>query len=116
MVDVAGVTFDQVVERSYRSALGAYKYANHDRAELQWLIAKVERDRGEQIDLDCFVNDRRFNTEPDGAGSAAPHPYDVRMASSVITTSLPRGNCRTGTHGTVTQSYLLVNFVVFKDG
>ena len=60
VIDVADdITFDEAVARARRRALTAYKYAYYDKIQLNELIARVQRERGEPIDLGCIYNDRR---------------------------------------------------------
>ena len=44
------------------------------------LVARVGRERREEIDIACFVNDRRFQGQP--AAGQPPGPADVRAALS----------------------------------
>ena len=59
VIDLAGVTFDKAVERARRSSMSAYQAAYFDPAELDELLARVSRERGEEVDVDCVFNDRR---------------------------------------------------------
>lgn len=72
-VEVAG-TVDEVVDRTRRAAMTAYKYAYYDPAALAELIATVERDRGARFDW-CFFNDRRVG----GRGADGPAPDAGRV-------------------------------------
>jgi Condensation domain len=73
--------FDQVVARAWRAALNAYKLSYYDPADREALIAVVEHDRREALDLSCFVNDRRMTVthEPD-PGSSLPEPGEILAA------------------------------------
>jgi hypothetical protein len=81
LIDVADITLDEAVTRAAQSALTAYKNAYYNPYEQDEVIERVERERGEEIDLSCFYNDRRlqgrgFSTEPVTAeqiGSALAH-------------------------------------------
>lgn len=59
LIDVADVTLDEAVVRASHSALNAYKNAYYNPYEQDEVIERVERERGEEIDLSCFYNDRR---------------------------------------------------------
>jgi hypothetical protein len=59
LIDVADITLDRAVERATQSALNAYKNAYYNPYEQDEVIERVERERGEEIDLSCFYNDRR---------------------------------------------------------
>jgi hypothetical protein len=74
VIDVAGVPFDEAVVRVWRALLRANKNAYFDPAGKQALIERVERERGEPVDLSCFYNDRRVRhrEEPNGHIPGAP--------------------------------------------
>lgn len=57
-LDVADAPFDEVVERTRRGTMSAYKYAYFHPEQLRELVARVSRDRGEEVDVACFFNDR----------------------------------------------------------
>ncbi len=79
VIEVADTTFDDVAARSYRAAMGAYKNGYYSTVEHQDLIARVGRERGEEMDIWCFVNDRRGPGAEPGA-DAPPGPAEVRAA------------------------------------
>jgi hypothetical protein len=64
-MDVAGVPFAEALERVRRAAMTAHKYGYYDRARLEEVTAGVVRDRGPELDLDCFYNDRRGPVRPE---------------------------------------------------
>jgi hypothetical protein len=70
--------FDEVVRRAWRKALGAYQLSYYDPRARDELIARVSAERGEPVDVDCYVNDRRvLIAEPD---ARLPAPDEVRAA------------------------------------
>lgn len=70
--------FDEVIGRAWRRAIGAYQLSYYDPRARDELIARVSAERGEQVDIDCYVNDRRvLMGEPDGK---LPTPAQVREA------------------------------------
>jgi hypothetical protein len=70
--------FDEVVRRTWRKALGAYQLSYYDPRARDELIARVSAERGEPVDVDCYVNDRRvLIAEPD---SELPAPDEVSAA------------------------------------
>jgi hypothetical protein len=79
VIDVAGITFDEAVGRAWRSAMGAYKNAYCDPARRAELLARVGRERGEEIDISCFVNDRRLQSAQE-PGDQPPGPAEGRAA------------------------------------
>jgi hypothetical protein len=71
VIDVAGCTFDEAVERARRASMTGSKYAYYDPDRLDELIARVGRDRGEAIDLGCVFNDRRMGARRAADGAVA---------------------------------------------
>jgi hypothetical protein len=59
VVDVGDATFDEVVGRVRRSMLSALKAGYYDPRQLDELVARVAAERGEELDLACYFNDRR---------------------------------------------------------
>ncbi|HEX5405571.1 MAG TPA: condensation domain-containing protein [Pseudonocardiaceae bacterium] len=59
VIDVAGVGFGEVIRRAWQAATKAYKYAYYDSTHRDELIESLGRERGEQFDLSCIVNDLR---------------------------------------------------------
>ncbi|WP_327002052.1 condensation domain-containing protein [Dactylosporangium sp. NBC_01737] len=59
MVHVAGTPFDEVLERTRRLTLPAYKYAYFDPDDVAELLDRVASDRGAPVEIGCFYNDRR---------------------------------------------------------
>lgn len=90
VIDLAGITFAESVARAWRAAMGAYKHAYYDPLRQQEMIAAVERERGEEIDIACFVNDRRFAgpREPAGPG---PLPSAKELRAAVARSTLTWG-------------------------
>lgn len=83
-LDVAGVSFDEAIDRGRRSALSAYKYAYFDPDDVAALVAQVSAERGQDIDVGCFYNDRRSDSRDEIAGPA-PTPEQLRDARSLTT-------------------------------
>jgi hypothetical protein len=71
---VAGASFAEVLERARRDALTTYKHAYYHPVELERLIARVVQERGAQLELPCYFNDRRTG---DGDGGGAGQPRDA---------------------------------------
>jgi hypothetical protein len=76
--DVDQGTFDELVDHVRRKTLTAYKYAYYDPEQLDALIATVERERGEPVDIAVYFNDRRLRG-PDQAGPT-PTAEEIRAA------------------------------------
>lgn len=58
VLDVAGIPFEQAVGRARQASIVASMNAYYDPDQRDRLIATVERERGEEIDLSCFFNHR----------------------------------------------------------
>ncbi|PZR77443.1 MAG: condensation protein, partial [Candidatus Aeolococcus gillhamiae] len=86
VIDVADVPFDQVIARTWRAAVSAYKLGYYDPAGRDELVRRICRERGAEVDLSCFVNDRRMHSRQEPAGPART-PDDIRVAlpRSVLT-------------------------------
>ncbi len=78
-IDLGDITFDEAVARVHRRAMAAYRYAYYDPRELDALVARVAAERGEEIDLSCFFNDRRLATR-DLTEAPPPDPAEVIAA------------------------------------
>ncbi|WP_162907869.1 condensation domain-containing protein [Allorhizocola rhizosphaerae] len=78
VIPVEGAAFDEVVRRTRRTVIRAFKAAYYHPEALDELIAVIAKDRGEELDLDCFFNDRR----PGGgsAETAIPTAAQIREA------------------------------------
>ncbi|MET7421552.1 condensation domain-containing protein [Dactylosporangium sp. NPDC005555] len=61
-LDVAGVSFAEVLDRARRGALTTYKHAYYHPVELDDLIRRVVEERGADLELPCYFNDRRTDT------------------------------------------------------
>jgi len=95
MIDVAGTTMGDAVSRASASAINAYKNAYYNPYEQDEVIERVERERGEELDLSCFYNDRRQQARSH-LGEAIPAAGEIRaaLAHSVVSwepeISMPR--------------------------
>ncbi|MFL6145678.1 MAG: condensation domain-containing protein [Labedaea sp.] len=85
LIDVADVTLDEAVERAAQSALHAYKNAYYNPYHQDEVIERVERERGEEIDLSCFYNDRRLQDR--GSATEPVSASEIRAALSRSTVS-----------------------------
>lgn len=79
MIDVADTTMGDAVSRAAASAINAYKNAYYNPYEQDEVIERVERERGEELDLSCFYNDRR-QQERGHVGEAIPSAEEIRAA------------------------------------
>jgi hypothetical protein len=63
VMDVAHLSFDEALPIVQRASMMAYKHAYYDPAQLDELIAKIADERGQDIDVYSFFNDRRDSTQ-----------------------------------------------------
>lgn len=80
VVEVGDAGFDEIAGRAERAIVVAGKNAYYDPRQLDEVGAHVDADRGEDVDVDCFYNDRR-RAGHDDAGPP-PDPAEVRAAMS----------------------------------
>jgi hypothetical protein len=59
VIDVGDCTFDEVVQRTWQAQLATGKNAYYDPRRLGELRERVEKERGEKLDLNLYFNDRR---------------------------------------------------------
>jgi condensation domain-containing protein len=79
-VDVAGASFDEVVSRTQRALAQCSKYAYYDPKALDELRARVNRERGEVVELSCLFNDRRLTFGVSGQADPAPSREELEAA------------------------------------
>lgn len=80
-IDVADATVDEVVARTRGRVLAAYKHGYFDPLRFNELVARVSRERGEEVDTGCYFNDRRIRHREVPAGPP-PTPEQVDAALS----------------------------------
>jgi condensation domain-containing protein len=85
VIDVAGVTFDEAVQRARRATFIGMKHAYYDPRQLQESIDGLGRERGVPIDLGSVYNDRRiqYRRLPDGPLPAEQQVRDA-LPDSVL--------------------------------
>lgn len=71
LVEVAGRTIDEVVAEARQRRLAAYKHAYYDPCQREELVTRVVRERGDQLQLGCYLNDRRPATSASGPVSSS---------------------------------------------
>jgi len=80
MVDVAGASFDEVVNRTQRALAQCSKYAYYDPQALEELRARIDRERGEAVELSCLFNDRRLGLGAGDQAEPAPSRQELEAA------------------------------------
>lgn len=86
VVDVAGVPFDEALARVSRRVIATFKNAYYDPRRVAELVERIGRERGEELDIHCYYNDRRLSQE-DKPVDDPPAPAQVREARSATTVS-----------------------------
>lgn len=81
VLDVAGLTFAEALDRTRRAAMTAYKHAYYDPVAIAELAAHVQAERGPEYHVSCFFNDRR---------AAIPAAPEVPPGPEVIAAALSR--------------------------
>ncbi len=83
VIDVAG-DLDTIARRVWRTATSAYLHGYFDPADHRAMLDRLAADRGEPIDISCFVNDRR------GAAAAIPAvpPTAAQVRAALPATTL----------------------------
>lgn len=82
VINVADATFDEVVLRAWRASLSAGKNAYYDPVGLAALIARVGRERGEELDMSCFFNDARRRRPGEETDPLRPEQLHEALARS----------------------------------
>ncbi|OLB79450.1 MAG: hypothetical protein AUI14_10285 [Actinobacteria bacterium 13_2_20CM_2_71_6] len=78
-LDVAEVTFDEVLERARRATMAVYKRAYYDPAQLAELVERIAAERGPEFDVGCYFNDRRIEDRQAVPGPV-PTPERIHAA------------------------------------
>lgn len=79
LIDTADCTFDEVVARAFKAQIVAGMNAYYDPPKLWEVIDQIHIERGVEIDLMCYFNDRRRSLAQVPVGPAASE-RDVRAA------------------------------------
>ncbi|MDQ7906360.1 condensation domain-containing protein [Phytohabitans sp. ZYX-F-186] len=85
VVDVAGVSFDEALARLGQRVVATFKNAYYDPVQLAELVDRIGRERGEELDVHCYFNDRRL--DPDG-GPVADPPGAAEVRAALPATAL----------------------------
>lgn len=79
VVDVGAADFDEIAAGAQRAVVRAGKNAYYDPVLLDEIYRAVDVERGEDVDVDCFFNDRRRRAGHDEPGPV-PSADEVRAA------------------------------------
>lgn len=85
LLDVADATFDEAVARATQAAMSTYLNAYYDPLHRVALVARVTEERGEEIELGCYFNDRRDAERSNTGPVPTMAEIDAALASSRLT-------------------------------
>jgi hypothetical protein len=97
-IDPADDPFEEVVERAWRTTTNAYLAGYYDTYAHEALIARVARERAEDIDISCFINDRRNQRGPVPDG---PDPTEEEIRAALPRTAIRFGDRRDAYDGSL---------------
>ncbi|BCB76943.1 hypothetical protein GCM10022251_76120 [Phytohabitans flavus] len=80
LLDVAGISLAEAVDRAQRTSLTSYKNAYYNPVELDDLVRRVVAERGGELELPCYFNDRTMLAQPD---ASAPAPAVPQLRDAV---------------------------------
>lgn len=81
MADVTGVTFDEALDRVGRRIIATFKNAYYDPIQMAELVDRIGSERGEELDVHCYYNDRRL-TEEEKPALNPPTAGEIRAVLS----------------------------------
>jgi hypothetical protein len=87
VVDVAGIGFDEALSRVIRRLMTTLKNAYYDPPQVFELAERIGRERGEEVDIHCYYNDRRLSADTDATPDSTPTAEQVREALPLTTVS-----------------------------
>jgi len=110
MIDIADITFDEAIGRAWHAAMTTYLCSYYDPQQRAALVDQVNAERGTNIDIQCYFNDRR---DPATMAASGPAPTDEE-----ITAALPASKLAWGERSDFPQPkfYLDVNDVMGGEG
>jgi hypothetical protein len=101
LLDIADNTFDEAVGKAVQAAMTTYLHAYYDPVRRAATVARVNSERGEPIDIECYFNDRR---DADRSRDGAP-PQTI----AEIEAAVPEHRLSWGPHTSVPQPKLYLN-------
>lgn len=82
VLDVAEAPFEEALARVRQATIAAYKFAYHNPTDLVDLHRRVSEDRGAEIDIACFFNNRRGEGKP--VPEVTPQMIEEAVPRSVL--------------------------------
>lgn len=108
LLDLAGIAFDQAVARAYRAAMATYLNSYYDPLQRVALYEAINAERGAEIDVQVYFNDRRDQGRDDKSGPL-PTAAEIRDA-------LPASRLDWGPHSAVPQPTFYLDVDDAPDG
>jgi hypothetical protein len=108
LLDIADRTFDEAVGKAVQAAMTTYLHAYYNPVHRAAMVARVNEERGEKVDLECYFNDRR---DADRSGDSRTPPTIAEIEAAVAATTVSWGP-----HTTVAQPSLYLNVNDAVDG
>jgi len=108
LLDLADITFDQAVARAYRAAMATYLNSYYDPLQRVALYGAINAERGAEIDVQVYFNDRRDQGRDDKSGPM-PTAAEIRAA-------LPASRLGWGPHSAVPQPTFYLDVDDAPDG
>lgn len=88
VLDVAGRTVEQAIELAGRASMSAYKHAYFHPNRLSELVERVSRERGEDVSIGSFFNDRSTHRPDPDAPPPTAQELDALRAKTSFTWTL----------------------------
>lgn len=84
ILDLDAASFDQVAQRTYRSALTSYRYGYYDPAAILKLRRELGAARGGYLDLSAYFNDARIQDRSEQAPTPSPQTLRELAANTTV--------------------------------
>jgi hypothetical protein len=82
VLDVAGLSFGDALERVQRAVMAAYKHAYFNHHDMVAVRDRVAADRGAEVNIACYFNDRRTPMTKQDQSPAASEPSVLRWVAA----------------------------------
>ncbi|MET9617195.1 condensation domain-containing protein [Kitasatospora indigofera] len=82
VLEIGDSTVDEAVELTRRGTLATYKHAYFHPEKLDELVARVSAERGESVDVQCFLNDRTTHRPPEEGTEPGSEEFAQRLRKS----------------------------------
>ncbi|MGI8666749.1 MAG: hypothetical protein ACR2N4_12060, partial [Jatrophihabitans sp.] len=92
LIDIEGISLDQAVGTVAGGLLHTYKNAYYDPYQHEELVARIGRERGEQLDLWCLYDDRRKHQDRAFAPGSPGSPASTAQLGPELSRALTRSS------------------------